>query len=301
MTEKSESGTLQDLNWEDQEIEIADLLIAVSEIQENDLPEKQTSLLESLDSFVRIQSEEFGQEPPESQSKHGPVSDRMISADPEIISSRPGPSKSSNVGEQIEETPILTSQERKKSQGTQTDGSSSAIIENRKRSAKKRKYSGIKSAQIESRDTPGPPLNEEPKKNPETSKFLKNQKTVCGTKKLTERKKYWECDHCGKKLKYKFNFARHFQSHNATSEFDCRICGKVFKTDQCRQDHEERHTATTVQCKKCGKECKNRFALKTHQLRFHTKQEKSVCGICDKTFKRKDYLRQHEKRVHELD
>ncbi len=222
---------------------------------------------------------------------------------PRIIDCLPGPSKPSSAGKEIKETHILTSQNQKKGPGTQTNGSSSDGAQKRKslaRKCKKINYSEITDAsESESEELPDPPLNEKLKKNPETRENLKNQKSASETKKLTEKMKYWKCDNCGKRIGSRRHLTRHFQTHNTTKDFNCRICGKGFKTQDCRYHHEQRHNASKVSCEICGKECPNRFALDSH-LRFVHSDQKTKCQICNKILSCKRSLREHEKRIHKL-
>jgi transcription elongation factor Elf1 len=102
-------------------------------------------------------------------------------------------------------------------------------------------------------------LNGNPKKAPENFVILVQQKmgqitkqfryASGGGKKLASaEKRIWLCDRCGKNLGSKLSLNQHLQTHNPTNEFNCRICGKAFKTSARRYQHEQRHTAPKVRC-----------------------------------------------------
>jgi hypothetical protein len=337
-SEIQENGSIKEYGLFDSEI-IGNELIPGSieldswkksmDVEGQDSPENQTPV-ETRESFPRDDSV---QELPESQGEGGQENDE-ISADPRSMdleqteSTRsnsigeystesgnesmeipaasddclPGPSKSSGAGEEIEETPILKSQKRKKSQEIRTDGISSDVQKRQSlaRKCKKSNCETTDASEPETKKTSNPTLNEKPKKNQGTRITQKNQKSASGTKKLAGRKKYWECDRCGRKIVFKCDLIRHLQTHNVTNDFDCRICGQFFKTSNCRYKHEERHTASKAKCEICDKEYKNRQTLYDHRYYMHSDREKPACEICQKIFSTKNKLRSHEKRVHKL-
>jgi hypothetical protein len=207
-----------------------------------------------------------------------------------IIDCLPGPSKSSDVGEEI-----LASQNQKKSQETQTDGRNS---EQRSLRRNRRKLTYTVS-ESESDDTSDRPLNGKRQKNSGDSwDPLKRHMESTETRRLTGEKKTWECHKCGKKVCFKSELITHFQSHNTTKDFHCSFCGKAFKLQNTRYVHEQIHTAPKVRCNICGMECKNNFALKTHLWYWHSNQGRVQCQICQKVLSTKYVLRDHVKKVH---
>jgi DNA-directed RNA polymerase subunit RPC12/RpoP len=111
----------------------------------------------------------------------------------------------------------------------------------------------------------------------------------------TEDGKKFECDKCGRRLKWKYSLIFHFQTHETGVKHKCQICLKSFKTDINRYNHELRHKAPTVKCGKCGKELKNRTTLKIHMQTHETVKHK--CQICFKYFKT-EVSRYHHERLH---
>jgi ribosomal protein S27E len=91
----------------------------------------------------------------------------------------------------------------------------------------------------------------------------------------------------------------------ATSEtIDCRR-GPSKSSDvdsilNSRYSHVQIHTASTIRCGICGKECKNNRALKGHLWYWHSNQGKVRCQICQKVLATKYVLRDHINRVHGL-
>jgi hypothetical protein len=132
---------------------------------------------------------------------------------------------------------------------------------------------------------------------------MTKQSSIC-RKKLanveSKKKKFWLCERCGKKCGSKVHLNQHLQTHNPTNDFVCQFCGKAFKTSGYRYQHEQQRSAPMVRCGICGKEYKNRFSLKTHQLYMHLNQKISECQICNKILSCKRALREHEKKIHKL-
>ncbi|XP_045444424.1 transcription factor IIIA isoform X3 [Pipistrellus kuhlii] len=131
---------------------------------------------------------------------------------------------------------------------------------------------------------------------------------------------------CDQKFNTKSNLKKHFEHkhENQQKQYVCTFggCEKTFrkhqqlKTHQCQHTNEPLFTCTQEGCGKhfaspsrlkrhgkvhegykCQKECS--FVAKTWtELLKHvreTHKEKIICEVCQKTFKRKDYLKQHMK------
>jgi hypothetical protein len=216
--------------------------------------------------------------------------------DPEIIDCLLGPSKSSIAGEETEETLVLASQNRKKSQETQTDGSNSEVVSEQRSLRRKNKKLNYRVSESDSDRS----LNGKPRKNAGNSwDSLKKFKESTETRRLAgKNNKTWECHKCSKNVRGKSYLILHLQSHDSTKDFACRICGKAFNLQASRYQHELRHTAPKVQCNICGIECKNNFALKCHLWYMHSNQRKVRCQICRKVLSSKDVLREHINIVH---
>ncbi|XP_039438789.1 zinc finger protein 771-like [Culex pipiens pallens] len=78
---------------------------------------------------------------------------------------------------------------------------------------------------------------------------------------------YYDCPHCGKKLKGYSNWLRHKSSHTQPPKYSCEICGKQFRRGSHYKIHETVHTGVAkYPCEVCGK----RFTVK-HNLAAHYK------------------------------
>lgn len=78
---------------------------------------------------------------------------------------------------------------------------------------------------------------------------------------------YYDCPHCGKKLKGYSNWLRHKSSHTQPPKYTCEICGKMFRRSSQYKIHETVHTGVAkFPCEVCGK----RFTVK-HNLGAHYK------------------------------
>ncbi|KAG5896670.1 hypothetical protein JTB14_021311 [Gonioctena quinquepunctata] len=80
----------------------------------------------------------------------------------------------------------------------------------------------------------------------------------------------------------------------------CELCGEGFLSETLLKEHLVLHEGVTIICDKCPKIFKNTTALKAHYKLKHTDAERYKCDICQQTFARADYLRNHQKR-HEED
>jgi hypothetical protein len=221
-----------------------------------------------------------------------------------LLDSLPDPCKSLNA----DERKFKTSQKRKKHL---EDESSSDVIQKRRNLERKCSESSSAS-QSESDKNPNPPLNGKLENDPGIQAHSKKQKienpvntkrsrkASSGKKLAANQIKRWECDQCGKKVGFKSKLVEHLQIHFTTKDFKCSICSKAFKTSNNRLQHERRHTAPKVQCKICGKESKNRFALTDHYAFMHSDRRKAECGICKKNLSSKQRLREHEQKIHKL-
>jgi KRAB domain-containing zinc finger protein len=113
----------------------------------------------------------------------------------------------------------------------------------------------------------------------ETGKSLKCR--ICFKSFKTETNKYSherlhtaptvKCGECGKESKNQATLRVHLKTHEPGMNFKCRVCGKAFKTDMSRYQHERIHKDTAVKCETCGKELKNRVSLYTHMRKVHSR------------------------------
>jgi uncharacterized C2H2 Zn-finger protein len=139
----------------------------------------------------------------------------------------------------------------------------------------------------------------------------------------------FQCDLCGKIFKGKKNIRQHVVTHSQShkpikrrrikkevkkieiqtgvdlkyssdpNSVSCNICGKFFKSNRNLRYHEIVHTSDkNLKCQLCPKMFKrsgdlNRHVREHDGLRFE-------CGLCLGTFKRRDYLKQHQQKCHPL-
>ncbi|XP_055298493.1 zinc finger protein 594-like [Sitodiplosis mosellana] len=92
-----------------------------------------------------------------------------------------------------------------------------------------------------------------------------------------------------------------FVMQNSKEQFICEICKKEFSKRSNLQDHirRRRHgpNANKFKCSICGQLCINERKLQTHIGEIHLNLKKFRCNACEKSFKYKSHLIQHE-RVH---
>jgi hypothetical protein len=254
-----------------------ELLAADAKETENQLvPESSDPI--SLKSLLETDEFKLSHELSEQQADTAGSRNKPTASTSGLFDSLPGPSESLNA----DEKKLKTSQKRKKHQVNESSSDGNGDRRNLER-----KCSEISSAsQSKSDKNPNPPLNGKLENDPGFQALSKNQKiespvaakrsriASSGTTKSDKRKKFWECDQCGKKFGHqKSHLSRHLQTHFTTKNLKCSICQKAFKTSDDRRQHEQRHTDPKVQCKICGKKVKNRFVLSNHLSYCHSNRE----------------------------
>ncbi|XP_070495387.1 uncharacterized protein [Chironomus tepperi] len=109
----------------------------------------------------------------------------------------------------------------------------------------------------------------------------------------------YECDLCGKKLRYRHGVLYHMSKTHMKyleDKYECDICGKRFKLKESIRLHVKNHESV-IECKLCDKKVK-RINLNVHMKSVHVTERKFKCRICRTTFKTKECLKSHI-RTHE--
>jgi KRAB domain-containing zinc finger protein len=105
------------------------------------------------------------------------------------------------------------------------------------------------------------------------------------------------CDMCGKQCKTKKALSDHMRLH--TKKHVCYVCNARFTLKFQLQRHIASHYQEKQQCSKCGKYF---MQLKEHMKRCTCTSEEGrqifTCNSCNKSFKERRYLNQHNKNVH---
>ena len=139
------------------------------------------------------------------------------------------------------------------------------------------------------------------------------------------------CEICDKLFTVKKNLTRHLETHAVERKHKCHLCDKAFRTKVVLRGHFKSHGIKVVpyECELCGKVFGTKFRLKSHKifvhkqagkypcavcgknlptekhlqrhLRTHTGEKTLKCDICEKLFKEKSQLSEHQRGVHGID
>ena len=139
---------------------------------------------------------------------------------------------------------------------------------------------------------------------------------------------WYICDTCNKSFKTKKTLRSHIVQHLYTKLYKCKFCPKVVPRLHLLRDHEAIHSneklfecrfcklpfhnksrlrwhvrklhsnSVTRICEVCGLSFNNSDNFKKHYL-MHTKEKKYECKYCEKTFRRSNQRRQHQKTQHQ--
>ncbi|CAG9810752.1 unnamed protein product [Chironomus riparius] len=109
----------------------------------------------------------------------------------------------------------------------------------------------------------------------------------------------YECDLCGKKLRYRHGVLYHMSKTHMKyleDKYGCDVCGKRFKLKESIRLHIKNHESV-IECKLCDKKVK-RVNLNVHMKSVHATERNFKCRICRTSFKTKECLKSHI-RTHE--
>lgn len=100
------------------------------------------------------------------------------------------------------------------------------------------------------------------------------------------------CEHCNKVFRSKPCVKQHMRlMHKGDLRKPCKICGKKVKFMDC---HLMTHKDEPKVCPTCGITCKNKGVLKSHIRVKHVLVPHLPCQFCDKLFKKRNQLTEHE-------
>ncbi|XP_063240084.1 zinc finger protein 845-like isoform X3 [Bacillus rossius redtenbacheri] len=93
------------------------------------------------------------------------------------------------------------------------------------------------------------------------------------------------CRFCGKEILKAQTLKNHELRHTRqTSNFECDICKRVFKTKTGLRHHVASHTGEyKFCCDYCGRGFMSRMMMEEHRS-MHTKEERYVCDVCGRKF-----------------
>lgn len=101
------------------------------------------------------------------------------------------------------------------------------------------------------------------------------------------------CEFCFKKFNQKFDLLRHLTRHTGAKDFMCPICDERFNTQKNLKYHVEKHSSLNrYQCDLCGKIFVGMKLLKAHQV-THVSSETFPCSLCGPSYRNRSYLRNH--------
>lgn len=104
-----------------------------------------------------------------------------------------------------------------------------------------------------------------------------------------------EFEGCGRSYKCKSNLVQHLEAHRANVMYECRKCGKLFKTKYLLTKHENitcNDNCPLFSCTICGKTFKVLKNLRYHEA-THSTHKPVKCPLCGKGFATRDHLKVH--------
>ncbi|XP_037530282.1 zinc finger and BTB domain-containing protein 11 [Nematolebias whitei] len=113
---------------------------------------------------------------------------------------------------------------------------------------------------------------------------------------LSQVKREFVCDICGKVLPKLYSLRIHMLSHTGVRPHSCKVCGKTFTHKHSLKMHRALHDITKqFQCKFCKKSFVSKRSMEEHTS-LHTGESKYLCNTCGATFYRASALSKHLKK-----
>jgi stress-induced morphogen len=108
--------------------------------------------------------------------------------------------------------------------------------------------------------------------------------------------KQFNCTQCTRGFNDSGNFTIHLLSHSSNPRpFQCDLCPKSYSSKQRIKVHlDATHTEQSFKCNKCDFTTKRKPNLNIHKRRRHSSAKPFSCQICEKKFKTKRYVKQHQ-------
>lgn len=130
------------------------------------------------------------------------------------------------------------------------------------------------------------------------SRCFKTQKVLIEHQRRPFRKYRFQCSHCGKTFNERQVFTDHEQSHKSVRPYECPICQKTFSFKTNFLTHVKYHSVPDdrFKCELCDRGFKKKHLLQEHQV-IHQESEARPfkCHLCSIAFTRNDLLEFHVK------
>lgn len=106
-----------------------------------------------------------------------------------------------------------------------------------------------------------------------------------------------KCNECDAEFEKFLEVSKHFRESHPDVQAYLICCGKKFTKRAVLLDHIEFHDKSAIyRCEQCEKEFRSRAILRQHQRKFHVEpQDPVMCGDCGKFFSNKYTLKTHMK------
>ena len=107
------------------------------------------------------------------------------------------------------------------------------------------------------------------------------------------------CNICHKSFSTRETLDKH--AARTPHHYQCKFCGKVYKSKADQHDHELRHTSQkSFLCDICGSKFINKLSMSRHRL-SHKQLRPFHCDQCEASFNKKEHLRRHQLSKHSDD